>query len=71
MPARCIGGGHDEAVPQTRSITLRRSQLVWLIAIVVVGVVVGILVGPWWGVGAAAMLLAVNEVIERAQRSRA
>jgi MFS superfamily sulfate permease-like transporter len=62
---------HDEPVPKTRSIHLRRSQIIWLVAIVVVGVTVGILAGVWWGVGAAAILLAINEVIERVQRSRA
>lgn len=58
-------------MPQTRSIHIRRSQIIWLVAIVVVGVVVGILAGPWWGVGAAALVLAVSEVIERVQRARA
>jgi hypothetical protein len=56
-------------MPKTRSIHLRRSQIIWLVAIVAVGVTVGILAGPWWGVGAAAILLAINEVIERMQRS--
>jgi MFS superfamily sulfate permease-like transporter len=58
-------------VPKTRSIHLRRSQIIWLVAIVAVGVTVGVLAGVWWGVGAAAILLAINEVIERVQRSRA
>jgi predicted membrane protein len=39
--------------------------------IVAVGVIVGVLAGPWWGIGAALILLALNEVIERVQRSRA
>ena len=39
--------------------------------IVAVGVIVGVLAGAWWGIGAAAMLLALSEVIERVQRSRA
>ncbi len=55
---------------QTRSIQLRRSQIVWLILTVAVGLVVGILAGVWWGVGAAAVTLAISEVIERVQRSR-
>jgi predicted membrane protein len=58
-------------VPQSRSIHLRRSQIIWLVAVVAVGVIVGVLVGPWWGVGAAAIVLAISEVIERVQRSRA
>jgi MFS superfamily sulfate permease-like transporter len=57
-------------VPQTRSIHLRRSQIIWLVAIVAIGVTVGILAGVWWGVGAAVITLAISEVIERAQRSR-
>jgi MFS superfamily sulfate permease-like transporter len=57
-------------VPQTRSIHLRRSQIIWLVAIVAIGVTVGILAGVWWGVGAAVITLAISEVIERVQRSR-
>lgn len=55
---------------QARSINLRRSQIIWLVVIVAVGLTVGILAGVWWGVGAAAILLTISEVIERAQRSR-
>ena len=62
--------GHDESVPQTRSIHLRRSQIIWLMVIVAIGVTVGILAGAWWGVGAAMILLAISEVTERVQRSR-
>jgi hypothetical protein len=40
------------------------------VVIVAVGVAVGFLAGPWWGVGAAVILLAISEVIERVQRSR-
>jgi hypothetical protein len=61
---------HDESVPQTRSIRPRRSQIIWLIVIVAVGVTVGILAGAWWGVGAAVVVLAISEVIERVQRAR-
>lgn len=57
-------------MPQTRSIHLRRSQIIWLVAIVAVGVIVGVVAGVWWGVGAAAILLVINEAIERVQRSR-
>lgn len=38
--------------------------------IVAIGVTVGILAGAWWGVGAAVIMLVMNEVIERVQRSR-
>ncbi len=57
-------------MPQTRSIVPRRSQIIWLLVIVAVGVIVGILAGAWWGVGAAVVVLAISEVIERGQRSR-
>lgn len=62
--------GHDGAMAQSRSIRFRRSQLIWIAVIVAVGVIVGILAGAWWGVGAAAAVLAISEVIERVQRSR-
>jgi hypothetical protein len=67
-PAR--PAGHDESVPQTRSIHLRRSQIIWLVMIVLIGVTVGILAGAWWGLGVAAITLAISEVFERAQRAR-
>jgi uncharacterized ion transporter superfamily protein YfcC len=62
---------HDEPVPQTRRFSLRRSQIIWLVVIVTVGVIVGVLAGAWWGVGAAVIVLALSEVSERVQRSRA
>ena len=57
-------------MPQSRSIQFRRSQIIWLVAIVAVGVIVGATAGVWWGVGAAMVMLAISEVIERVQRSR-
>jgi hypothetical protein len=57
-------------VPQSRSIRLRRSQIIWLVAIIAAGLIVGIVAGLWWGLGAAAILLAISEVIERVQRAR-
>lgn len=57
-------------MPQTRSLHLRRSQIFALVAIIAVGVIVGVLAGVWWGVGAAAIMLAISEVFERVQRSR-
>ena len=56
-------------MPQTRSIHLRRSQIIWLAVIVAVGVIVGALAGAWWGVGAALIMLALSEVIERMKRA--
>lgn len=38
--------------------------------IVAAGGAVGILAGAWWGVGAAVVMLAISEVIERVQRAR-
>ena len=67
---RRIARGHDGAVPQTRSLQIRRSQIIWLMAIVAVGVIVGVLAGAWWGVGAAAIMLVISELNERVQRSR-
>lgn len=43
-------------------------NVVWLVIIVVVGIVVGIAAGPWWGVLAAAGVLVVSEVVERGRR---
>jgi hypothetical protein len=37
--------------------------------LVAVGVIVGVLAGAWWGIGAAVIVLALSEVIERVQRS--
>jgi hypothetical protein len=65
---RC--GGHDDRVPQQRSLRLRRSQVIWLLAIIAAGVILGIVAGVWWGLGAAAILLAISETIERVQRAR-
>lgn len=55
---------------QIRSIRPRRSQIIWLVAIVAVGVILGVLAGPWWGVGAAVIVLVISEVFERVQRAR-
>ena len=49
---------------------MSRRNLVWLGAIVVVGVVVTLVAGWLWGVLAAAATLAVSEVVERAARRR-
>jgi hypothetical protein len=53
-----------------KTIRPRRSQIIWLVVIVAVGVIVGVLAGPWWGVGAAVTLLVIGEVVERVQRAR-
>lgn len=44
--------------------------MIWLVAIVVVGVTVGVLAGWLWGVLAAVVTLVVSEVVERSRRSR-
>ncbi len=53
-----------------RNLKLKPNQMVWLAAIIVVGVVVGIAFGVLWGLGAAAMTLAASEATERIARSR-
>jgi hypothetical protein len=58
-------------MPQRRAVKLRRSQLVWLALIVAVGLVVGVIAGVWWGIGAAVVVLLVSEIVERVQRARA
>lgn len=50
--------------------TLSKRNLAWLAAIVIAGLLVGISVGPWWGVLAAVVVLVVSEVVERTRRSR-
>jgi len=65
-----IRRGHDDVMPQARSVRLRRSQIIWLLAVIAAGVIVGVVAGVWWGVGAAAIVLAISEVVERVQRSR-
>lgn len=57
-------------MPQRKQLRVSRSNLIWLALIVVVGVIVGIAAGVWWGVGAAALVLVLSEVVERVQRSR-
>jgi TctA family transporter len=62
--------GHTARVAPKRDLKLKPNQLVWLAAIIVVGVVVGIAFGVLWGLGAAAITLAASEVTERVARSR-
>jgi TctA family transporter len=62
--------GHTARVAPKRDLKLKPNQLVWLAAIIVVGVVVGIAFGVLWGLGAAAMTLAASEATERVARSR-
>lgn len=42
----------------------------WLVMIVAVGLVIGIVVGPWWGLLAAAAVLLISEIVERVVRAR-
>ena len=62
--------GHTAQVAPKRDLKLKPNQLVWLAAIIVVGVVVGIAFGVLWGLGAAAITLAASEATERVARSR-
>jgi hypothetical protein len=45
-------------------------NIVWLVIVAAVGVVVGITVGPWWGVLAAVVTLAASELVERSARTK-
>ncbi|MAT04098.1 MAG: hypothetical protein CL424_03525 [Acidimicrobiaceae bacterium] len=49
---------------------MSKRNIVWLVAIVVVGVFVGIVAGWLWGLLAAAIVLVVSEVVERSARRR-
>lgn len=53
-----------------RQLRITPRQIAVLVAVVVVGLVVGFAVGVWWGIAAAAIVLAVNEVYERVARRR-
>ncbi|WP_395153094.1 hypothetical protein [Ilumatobacter sp.] len=53
-----------------RDLKLKPNQLVWLLAIFVVGAIVGIAVGVLWGLAAAAVTLAASEATERISRRR-
>ena len=62
--------GKTAGVAPQRDLKLKPNQLVWLVAIIVVGVIVGIALGLWWGLAAAAVTLATSEATERISRSR-
>ena len=47
-----------------------RRNVVWLVAVLAAGVVVGVLAGWLWGVAAAIVTLVVSEVVERTRRAR-
>lgn len=44
--------------------------MVWLVAVVAAGVLVGVLAGWLWGLVAAVATLVVSEVVERTRRAR-
>ena len=59
---------------EERSVEVSKRNMIWLAVIVVVGVLGWLLLGVVWGLVAAAVTLAVSEVVERrarAQRRRA
>ncbi|MFT7394118.1 MAG: TctA family transporter [Candidatus Azotimanducaceae bacterium] len=62
--------GNTPDVASQRDLKLKPNQLVWLVAIIVVGVIVGIALGVLWGFGAAVVTLAASEATERISRSR-
>jgi TctA family transporter len=47
-----------------------RRNVVWLVAVLAAGVVVGVLAGWLWGVAAAIVTLVVSEIVERTRRAR-
>ena len=49
---------------------MSRRNVIWLVAIVVVGAVVWIAAGWLWGLLAAVATLVVSEVVERRRRAR-
>ncbi len=48
---------------------MSKRNLVWLAAIVVIGVVVWLVAGWLWGILAAIVVLVVSEVVERRRRA--
>ncbi len=49
---------------------MSKRNLIWLIVVVAVGVIVGVLTAWWAGLIAAAIVLAISEIVERAARRR-
>lgn len=49
---------------------MSRRNIIWLVAVVAVGVVVGVIAGVLWGILAAVAVLVVSETIERTRRRR-
>lgn len=49
---------------------MSKRNLVWLAAILAVGAIVWIAAGIVWGLVAAAVTLAVSEIVERRRRAR-
>lgn len=49
---------------------MSKRNLIWLVAVVAVGVVVGVVAGWLWGVLAAIAALVVSEAVERTRRRR-
>ena len=47
-----------------------KRNLIWLVAVVVVGVVVAVAAGVVWGLVAAVITLLASEVVERIRRRR-
>jgi hypothetical protein len=54
---------------KVRSIQFKKQHIIALVAIIAAGVIVGQVVGLWAGLAAAAVVLGVNEVIERRVRA--
>jgi len=64
----------DLPLVEERSVPMSKRNMMWLAAIVAVGVLGWLVLGVVWGLVAAAVMLVVSEVVERrvrAQRRRA
>lgn len=53
---------------KARSIQFKKQHLIALVAVIAAGLIVGKIAGVWAGLAAAAVVLGVNEIIERRRR---
>ena len=56
------------SMSNVRSIQFKKQHIIAMAAVIAAGVIVGQIAGVWAGLGAAALVLGVNEVIERRRR---
>lgn len=70
FPASRLGNPVGDVAGSGRLGCVSTRNLYWLVAIVAVGVVVGVAAGWVWGLVGAAVTLVISEVVERAARRR-